>query len=73
VGVYSRLKPWDHLPGSLIVREAGGVVKKWDGADYGVRDHYAGLIVTNSQDGFDAVYEAMFGGIDIKPYIAGVF
>ena len=32
--VYSRLKPWDHIPGSLIVREAGGIVNLWIGDDY---------------------------------------
>jgi fructose-1,6-bisphosphatase/inositol monophosphatase family enzyme len=25
-GIYTRLKPWDHVPGTLLVREAGGHV-----------------------------------------------
>lgn len=32
---YHRMMPWDHVPGSLIVREAGGVVRDMaSGADY---------------------------------------
>jgi fructose-1,6-bisphosphatase/inositol monophosphatase family enzyme len=36
--VYFRLLPWDHAPGALIVREAGGVVRHPDGRDYEVFD-----------------------------------
>lgn len=32
--LYARPKPWDHVPGSLMVREAGGVVRTIDGDDY---------------------------------------
>jgi len=35
---YYRLLPWDHAPGALIVREAGGVVRHPDGRDYDVFD-----------------------------------
>jgi fructose-1,6-bisphosphatase/inositol monophosphatase family enzyme len=67
--IYSRLKPWDHLPGALLVREAGGVVRKWDGSEYGVRDLYAGLIVTNSDESWSAVCEAVFDGVDMERHI----
>lgn len=36
--LYYRLLPWDHAPGALIVREAGGVVRHPDGRDYDVSD-----------------------------------
>ncbi|MBN2192054.1 MAG: inositol monophosphatase [Polyangiaceae bacterium] len=36
--VYHRLLPWDHAPGALLVREAGGVVRHPDGRDYSVFD-----------------------------------
>lgn len=36
--VYFRLLPWDHAPGALIVREAGGVVRHPSGRDYAVLD-----------------------------------
>ena len=32
---YHRMMPWDHAPGSLILREAGGVLRSLDeGRDY---------------------------------------
>ncbi len=35
---YFRMMPWDHVPGSLIVREAGGVVRDMaSGGDYAPR------------------------------------
>lgn len=48
--IYSRLKPWDHIPGSLLVREAGGVVKKWDGGDYAPDDIHTGIIAASSDE-----------------------
>lgn len=35
---YYRLLPWDHAPGALLVREAGGVVRHPDGRDYDLFD-----------------------------------
>jgi fructose-1,6-bisphosphatase/inositol monophosphatase family enzyme len=35
---YYRLLPWDHAPGALIVREAGGVVRHPDGREYAIFD-----------------------------------
>lgn len=32
--IYRRMKPWDHVPGSLILRELGGVSRMIDGIDY---------------------------------------
>lgn len=38
VVTYHRMMPWDHVPGSLILREAGGVVRDMaTGADYAPR------------------------------------
>ncbi len=68
VSVYSRLKPWDHLPGSLIVTEAGGYIAKWNGQPYELSDQYAGLIVTNSKESWDNVFELIFSGFDISKY-----
>lgn len=56
--LYSRLKPWDHLPGSLIVTEAGGYVAQWDGSPYTPRDKHVGLIVAASQENWQMVYDA---------------
>ena len=67
--VYSRLKPWDHLAGALLVCEAGGFVAKWDHADYTPKDDYAGLIVTTSKGQWDALYDVFFEGLDIDGYL----
>ncbi|MDO5681886.1 MAG: inositol monophosphatase [Propionibacteriaceae bacterium] len=32
--IYRHMKPWDHVPGSLILRELGGVSRTIDGRDY---------------------------------------
>jgi fructose-1,6-bisphosphatase/inositol monophosphatase family enzyme len=32
--IFSRLLPWDHAPGDLIFREAGGHLAYWDGEPY---------------------------------------
>ena len=33
--VYNRLYPWDHAPGWLLHREAGGYSARFDGSEYG--------------------------------------
>lgn len=38
--IYSRLFPWDHLAGALMVQEAGGIVNTWDGKPYKPSDYY---------------------------------
>jgi len=69
VAVYSRLKPWDHLPGALLVQEAGGFVAKWDRSAFTPKDDYAGLIVTTSQKHWDDLYELFFSDVDLEPYL----
>lgn len=43
--VYSTLHPWDHLAGSLMVTETGGVSRTVEGADYCLATRTGGLIV----------------------------
>jgi fructose-1,6-bisphosphatase/inositol monophosphatase family enzyme len=43
--LYGRNSPWDHSPGSLMVREAGGWVGHPDGTVYHPRSRVAGIIV----------------------------
>jgi fructose-1,6-bisphosphatase/inositol monophosphatase family enzyme len=67
--VYCRLMPWDHLAGSLIVQEAGGVVSKWDSIPYRPQDLYDGLIIARSQDGWQKVYDKFFADMDMDSYM----
>ena len=55
--VYSRLKPWDHLPGALAVQEAGGHVAKWDGQPYQAYDHTVGLIAAANEENWQDAYD----------------
>ncbi len=32
--MFKRTLPWDHAPGTFILREAGGIARRWDGTDY---------------------------------------
>jgi fructose-1,6-bisphosphatase/inositol monophosphatase family enzyme len=43
--LYWRTLPWDHLPGALLLEEAGGRVARLDGSAYRAADDRAGLLV----------------------------
>ncbi len=52
--IAEHVKPWDHLAGSLIVREAGGVSAKWDGRNYQPSDLNASILcAATEQDWHD--------------------
>jgi fructose-1,6-bisphosphatase/inositol monophosphatase family enzyme len=57
-GIYSKIRPWDHLAGVLAVREAGGFVAKWDGKPYGPSDEFGGICVAGSKQVWDIVNNA---------------
>ncbi|MGH7122800.1 MAG: inositol monophosphatase family protein [Stellaceae bacterium] len=43
--VFRRLNPWDHAPGELIVREAGGYSRRLDGTPYAASEIDASLLL----------------------------
>lgn len=47
---YSHAKPWDHLPGALLVRELGGVVRVPGQDDYGPEPTYGGVLSARSAE-----------------------
>ncbi|WP_320069264.1 inositol monophosphatase [Micromonospora sp. RTGN7] len=47
--VFCRTLPWDHAPGTLLVREAGGVARRFDGSDYHPADEGHGLLVATNE------------------------
>ena len=61
--VYSRLKPWDHIAGSLIVREAGGVVSRWDGQGYKPQDFDKGIIAASNEFSWKEVHSIFLDGM----------
>ena len=60
--LFTKLMPWDHVPGTLIFREAGGLARTLDGASYDARSHRApGLLMAPDQASWDWLHERLFG------------
>ena len=59
--LFWRILPWDHLPGSLIVREAGGTVRHLDGSDYRPADSERGLLVAANPGIWATARSTLFG------------
>jgi fructose-1,6-bisphosphatase/inositol monophosphatase family enzyme len=57
--LFWRSHPWDHAAGSLIVTEAGGVVRRFDGTDYIVGDGRLGLVAARDEKVFHQIGEAL--------------
>ncbi|GAB2611197.1 inositol monophosphatase [Paractinoplanes abujensis] len=58
--LFWRILPWDHVPGSLIVREAGGTVLHLDGSPYRPTDSERGLLVAANEDIWRTVRDTLF-------------
>lgn len=58
--MYGKLMPWDHLPGTLIAREAGGYFARLDGSPYQSSHVAGGLIVTTDPDSFETLRREVF-------------
>ncbi len=50
------LKPWDTAAGTVLVREAGGVVKDYSGADYNIT---APCILASNQNIYSTIYRSI--------------
>jgi fructose-1,6-bisphosphatase/inositol monophosphatase family enzyme len=59
--LYGHTNPWDHLPGTLMVREAGGAASHRDGTPYTARSTSAGLVVASDPATLETVREACAG------------
>lgn len=60
--MYNRLMPWDHLPGGLLHREAGGYSARFDGSAYLPGMTAGGLIAAPDHASWEAAREALLGG-----------
>ena len=56
---YNRLMPWDHLPGWLLHREAGGHSARFDGSPYLPTHRDGGLICAPDHASWEAVRHAL--------------
>ncbi|MEH1099966.1 inositol monophosphatase family protein [Micromonospora sp. CPCC 205561] len=59
--LFWRTLPWDHAPGTLLVRAAGGTARRFDGADYRPADDGHGLLVAANDEVWAEVREALLG------------
>lgn len=53
--IFNRLMPWDHLPGTLLHREAGGYAAHFDGSPYRPANRTGGLICAPDQESWLAL------------------
>lgn len=58
--VYWRTLPWDHAPGSLFLREAGGLVARPDGTPYRICDGRSGLLAARNPHVWNTVAPTLF-------------
>ncbi|MFI5890477.1 inositol monophosphatase family protein [Actinoplanes sp. NPDC051513] len=58
--MFWRILPWDHAPGSLIIREAGGTALHLDGTPYRPTDSERGLLVAPNDDVWHTVRDTLF-------------
>ncbi len=57
---YYRTLIWDHLPGTLILNEAGGCARGLDGQAYTPRHSSSGLLCTPDRMSWDLIKSAIF-------------
>jgi fructose-1,6-bisphosphatase/inositol monophosphatase family enzyme len=57
--VYSRSMPWDHLPGALILTEAGGVIGRHDGHPLVPRALEGGIVAAPDRETYERVIAAL--------------
>lgn len=60
--LFWRTLPWDHAPGVLLLQEAGGVARRFDGTPYDPADDRNGLLVAANSEVWAAVHEALLAG-----------
>lgn len=53
--IYKQIKPWDHLAGTLILTEAGGLSQHWDGSVYSPVRKDGGLVNAREQTAIDKI------------------
>jgi fructose-1,6-bisphosphatase/inositol monophosphatase family enzyme len=58
--LFWRILPWDHAPGALIIREAGGTVRHLDGSEYRPTDQERGMLVAPNDDVWHTVRDTLF-------------
>jgi fructose-1,6-bisphosphatase/inositol monophosphatase family enzyme len=58
--MFWRILPWDHVPGALFVREAGGMVRHINGREYRPTDDGPGLLIAPNPAVWETVRSTLF-------------
>lgn len=61
--MYHILNPWDHLAGTLLVREAGGYSARTDHHPYDVSNRRGALITTTDFESWEVLAREVFSGM----------
>jgi fructose-1,6-bisphosphatase/inositol monophosphatase family enzyme len=59
--LFWRTLPWDHVPGSLLLTEAGGHVARFDGRPYRAADAAKGLLAAANSACWTQIRDALLG------------
>jgi fructose-1,6-bisphosphatase/inositol monophosphatase family enzyme len=62
IAMFQRTLPWDHAAGALLFSEAGGTLKRWNGADYRFHDDQLGLLAASDDTLWQEAAELLLGG-----------
>lgn len=54
--IYTRVKPWDHLSGQLMLTEAGGYMARWDGAPYTPQTRTGGILAVTDKNNWPTLH-----------------
>src|SRR3546814_12209795 len=58
--LFTRLMPWDHVPGTLLHSEAGGIALCFDGTPYkATRWRETGLLMAPDRPSWDALHATL--------------
>jgi fructose-1,6-bisphosphatase/inositol monophosphatase family enzyme len=57
--MFWRVLPWDHVPGALIIREAGGTVRHFDGTEYRPTGSEQGLLAAENDEIWQSVRDTL--------------
>lgn len=60
--LFYRLMPWDHAPGWLLHREAGGYAKRLDGSEYSPLETRGGLLMAPDEASFRMLRDTLLAG-----------
>jgi len=62
LAMFQRTLPWDHAAGALLLQEAGGIVRRWNGADYRFHDDGLGILAAASEQLWNEAAGLLLGG-----------